>query len=186
MAEDRQERLWLARARWRLRGAWQWPVFVVATLGGALLVHRLPFAGDGDLDVAAAFLICGFANLAIVAIIAPAVAAVWRRLRPQRADAAIRDRTATLLMGGLLVLLAGLGLAHRSEVTAAQDDLGAQLSAVRRYVHNQAPAYLPGLGAESTWKQNDTLYRTCVPSERPDRRPNSYVAGPDNPSRIGG
>ena len=35
------------RLRWRLRGAWQWPAFIVLTLVDALLVARLPFQGEG-------------------------------------------------------------------------------------------------------------------------------------------
>ena len=36
------------RLRWRLRGAWQWPAFVVLTVARrASLVARLPFQGEG-------------------------------------------------------------------------------------------------------------------------------------------
>lgn len=207
MAEDRQERLWLARTRWRLRGAWQWPAFLVLTLAGAFLLHELPFAGDKGFDIAAAFLLCGFANLLILAVLAPGVAFAWQKVRPGVVPDVARDRAATVLMGALFATFVVVGVAHKGAVDDAQARDAAQLSAVRRYVHNQAPEYLLGIGAESVWKQNATFYRTCVPSDRadralclfvdtsgpvptvvrdPDQRPNSYVAGPDNPGRIGG
>ena len=36
----------LRRLRWRLRGAWLWPTFVVATLLEATMLHWLPVQGD--------------------------------------------------------------------------------------------------------------------------------------------
>lgn len=37
----------LTRLRWRVRGAWQWPAFVLLTLADAALLHWLPLAGEG-------------------------------------------------------------------------------------------------------------------------------------------
>ena len=48
------ERLWLRRLRWRLRGALQGPAFVLATVVEAVLLNRLPVAGDQGLDRVAA------------------------------------------------------------------------------------------------------------------------------------
>nr|MBA2349142.1 hypothetical protein [Solirubrobacterales bacterium] len=79
MAEDPDESLWRARLRWRLRGAWQGPTFVVLTLVEAVLLNRLPISGDDGLDVVGGFLLCGFLNLAIVGLLAPAFARLRRR-----------------------------------------------------------------------------------------------------------
>ncbi len=37
---------WLARLRWRRRGAWLWPTFVAATFIDGVIVHALPMAGS--------------------------------------------------------------------------------------------------------------------------------------------
>src|SRR5262245_26357900 len=50
------------RLRWRLRGAWQWPTFVVLTVVDTILVARLPFQGEGA-DAMGALLVAGIFNL---------------------------------------------------------------------------------------------------------------------------
>ena len=70
------------RLRWRLRGAWQWPAFIVLTLVDVVLVARLPFQGEGA-DAMGAFLVAGFFNLLAVAV--QDAEAVGRGHRPGRA-----------------------------------------------------------------------------------------------------
>ena len=36
----------LTRLRWRLRGAWLWPSFLVLSLADATIIHAMPPAGD--------------------------------------------------------------------------------------------------------------------------------------------
>ena len=40
------EGAWLARLRWRQRGAWLWPTFAVLTVVDGFLLHALPAAGS--------------------------------------------------------------------------------------------------------------------------------------------
>ena len=49
------ESIRLRRLRWRLRGAWQWPVFAVLTVVDAVLIARLPFQGEGPDALGAAW-----------------------------------------------------------------------------------------------------------------------------------
>ena len=208
MAEDRDESIWRARLRWRLRGAWQAPAFVVFTLTEAVLLNRLPVAGDGGLDVVGGFLLCGFLNLALVSFLAPVLARLARGRRPSALPLTIlQDRVATGLMGALALTFLAIGVGHRSAVVAAQRDYAEQLRAVRSYVSRQGPAeFRAGIGAENVWKQKDGFYRTCVPgpdprrslclyvdtegtatvTRDPDMQSNARIAGPDNPGRRGG
>src|SRR3954454_21252766 len=64
------ESVFWPRLRWRMRGAWQWPAFAALTVVDALLIDRLPFQGDGP-DAIGAVLVAGFANLLVVAVLAP-------------------------------------------------------------------------------------------------------------------
>ncbi len=207
MAEDPDERLWRARLRWRLRGAWQAPTFVVLTLLEAVLLNRLPVSGDGGSHIVGAFLLCGFLNLAIVGLLAPLLAlALRRRTRADVPRSVAQDRAATALMCALALGLLTLGIVHHPVVNAAQDDYAAQLGAVRQYVNHQAPPeYRAGVGSEEVWKQKDGFYRTCVPGPDPrrslclfvetdgvatvtldpDQQSNSRIAGADNPGRRG-
>lgn len=208
MAEDRDESIWRARLRWRMRGAWQGPAFAVFTLAEAVLLTRLPVAGDRGLDLVGGFVLCGFLNLAAVGLIAPLAARLVRgRGSSPLPLAVLQDRVATSLMAALAVTLVVVGIGHRSAVVAAEREYAEQLQAVRAYVVHQAPPeFRAGVGAESVWKQKDGFYRTCVPgpdprrslclyvdtegtatvTRDPDMQSNSRIAGPDSPGRRGG
>jgi len=156
----------------------------------------------------AAFLFCGFANLAILGIVAPGVGWVLRRRRPGLPRAVASDRAGTGLMLGLLAGFLALGLTHHDAVVASGDADTRQLRAARAYMRSTgSPEHVRNIGNESVWKMSDELYRTCVPGDdtrkhlcvyvdlsgpRPlvrrdaDQQPNSVVAGPDNPGRRGG
>jgi hypothetical protein len=196
----------LTRLRWRLRGAWQWPAFAALTVAEGVMLHLLPIAGDSA-DALGAFLLCGFANLGVVALLAPLAGRWLQRRRPGLPRSVAADYAGTALMVALFAALLAVGLAHHPAVSAAKDTYRVQLSAVRRYLAHRAPAeYARNIGRESTWKQAPDLFRTCVPGHDPrrdlclivdtsgpypsvvrdpDQQPNSVVAGPDNPGRRG-
>jgi hypothetical protein len=196
----------LRRLRWRLRGAWQWPTFAALTIAEAVMLHLLPIEGDSA-DAVGAFLLCGFANLAVVALLAPLAGRWLRRHRPGLPRSVASDYAGTTLLVALFAVLLAVGIAHHPQVTRAEDTYRAQLAAVRRYLAHQAPPeYARNVGRESTWKQAPDLFRTCVPGpdprrdlclivdtsgpspsvvRDPDQQPNSVVAGPDTPGRRG-
>jgi len=218
MASDRDmgsggdERLWLRRLRWRLRGALQGPAFVVATVVEAILLNRLPVAGDEGLDPVGGLLAAAFLNLAIVAVAAPLLARAVRLRRRGRAAempiAIATDRMASLLMAAVAAGVLGAGLVHDAEVQESRAEYRAQLNAVRAYLAHQAPPeYRASIGLENVWKQGDGFYRTCVPgrdarrslcvfadtsgpavsiTRDPDQQSNARIAGPENPGRRGG
>ncbi len=199
---------WTTRWRWRLRGATQWPAFVVALIAVAVLVHVLPPAGDHGAGAFPALLISGFLCLVVVAVAAP-LAGIWlRRRRPGLPRVVADDQAATVLLVALVALVALLGVVHRPAVQAAGDAFSAQARQARRYILANAPArFHRNIGHLDTWKQAPDLYRTCVPGpdprrsfcvlvntdqrppgvvRDPDQRPNDTVAGPDNPGRRPG
>src|SRR4051794_33796230 len=61
---------WARRIRWRLIGAWRWPLYVAVTLLDALIVNWLPPNGTEALFVPA-LVICSFANLFLIGAVAP-------------------------------------------------------------------------------------------------------------------
>src|SRR5262247_1626227 len=82
-ASPEVERLWPARLRWRLRGAWQWPTFAVLTLVDGLLLELLPPYESGPGGLVPAILLAGFANLLLIAVVGPVVGRLLlRRRRP--------------------------------------------------------------------------------------------------------
>lgn len=206
--EDR-ERLGdrVRRARWRLRGAWLLPTFALTTLAGTVLVHLLPIAGTHT-GVVGAFLLCGFANLIVIAGLAPGGGWLLRRRRRSLPQAIAVDRAGTALMVTLLAVLALAGGLHHAAVVASSDADARALAAARAYVRAHGPSQyaLRSGGGVSVWKPSDTLYRTCFPGRDPardlclyvdvssdpprvrrdpDQQPNAVIAGQDNPARHG-
>src|ERR671932_2521723 len=61
---------WARRLRWRLIGAWRWPLLVVLTFADAAIAHALPPTGTRALFFPSLF-IAGFANLFLIGVVAP-------------------------------------------------------------------------------------------------------------------
>lgn len=205
--DDPVESMWRARLRWRLAGATMWPAFAALTGLEAVAMHLRPIAGDA-ITVPAAFVLCGFMNLAVVAIGAPIAGRALRVRRPSLPKEVAADRAGTGLLLAMAAVILAVGLAHHGDVVAEERDFAAQSAAVRQYVRAQAPpAYRVNIDRADTWKQAPDLYRTCVPGPDPrkhlclivstaqhppgitvdaDQQPNARVAGPENPGRIGG
>ena len=127
------ERASLTRLRWRLRGAWMWPAFVVLTVVDAVLLHALPIATDG-IELVPAALLSGFANLFVVAVVAPLTGRLVRRRRRDLPRLVAADYAGSALLAAVTgVLLVG-GLLHRPAVERAERDLRLQGAAARAFL----------------------------------------------------
>ena len=147
------------RLRWRLRGAWQWPAFIVLTVVDALLVGLLPFQGEGA-DVMGAFLVAGFFNLLAVALLAPAFGWLLRRRRRDLPFLIARDYAGAVLLVAITCAILVGGLIHRSELREEHADEAAVSAAVHLYVAHQAPRFAGG-AIDSVRLETDH-YRACV------------------------
>jgi hypothetical protein len=163
------ERLFWRRARWRLRGAWQWPVYVVLTVADGVMLARLPFTGDGTAGVVPGLLIAGFANLLAVAVVAPLAGRRLRRRRPDLPRLVANDYAGTVALTCVsLALLAG-GILHRPARNAERAELAAVAATTHDYVASREPAYRAGLANIDAMRVEDELYRSCVPGDDPQR-----------------
>jgi len=182
------ERLWPTRLRWRLRGALLWPAFFTLLVVDALaLVLLPPYGDDGPGDLAGAVLLAGFANLLVVAVLAPLAARVLRRARPSwRALPSVIavDRAGTALLVGLTALLLAAGLLHRPAVADQAEDRDAVAAAVHAYVNASAPEYARGLGRADRMRVEPELYRACVPGEDPLRPLCLFVSTDQRPASV--
>jgi hypothetical protein len=179
------ESLWRSRLAWRFRGALLWPAFVVLTIVDALMLGVLPIAGDDGTDFIGAALLAMVFNLLMVAVVAPALAIVLRRRRPDLPKVVAQDMTgAVLIVCVTLALLAG-GLIHAPVRAEAERDLAANAAAAREYAHTQAPEqFREGIDRMTTVKMEDELYRTCVPGDDPRRWFCMYVDTTSRPPGI--
>jgi hypothetical protein len=155
------ESVWWPRLRWRMRGAWQWPAFLVLTVVDAVLLARLPFRGDGA-DAAGAALLAGFFNLLVVAVAAPLAGVLVRLRRRDLPGVVARDYAGTALLVAVTCGLLAGGLAHRSAVTEERSDRAAALLGVHDYVLMQAPRFAAGLGRPDIVELETDHYRVCV------------------------
>jgi hypothetical protein len=168
------ETFWARRMRWRLIGAWRWPLFLVLTFADALIVHELPPTGVRALFFPA-LIICSFANLFLIGAVAPWLA---RRIVARQGAAAnvpatfppanhlelLVDRIAcaALILATLGLVAAGLG--NKRVVVAATDRVERGADAAHAYVNAHAPAEIrrnfDTLNTHPT--DEDGFFRMCV------------------------
>ena len=167
-----RERFLPRRLRWRLRGAWQWPVFAVLTLADGIVLNRLPPFREG-IDLIAGVIVASFANLLLVGAIAPWIARRVVARDPQGPPLeVVLDRTATaLLVMGLAGALVA-GLASRPTIVAETEAAERNARAVRDYaLANGTEEIRRNLDTANTWRIEEGLFRTCVAL---DERPRSW------------
>src|SRR3954451_738043 len=133
------EQVWASRLRWRLRGAWQWPMFAALAVVDAVLLHELPVAGDSGPRLIGALLLAGVLNLVAVAVAGPLGGLLLRRRRPDLPGVVASDYAGTAAMLAVTALLLVIGLVHRPNAQADREALSVGLSRVRAYVGHNAP-----------------------------------------------
>jgi hypothetical protein len=153
----------LARIRWRLRGAWMWPAFVVATVLDGAIVHWHPLAGDSESPVSGALIGC-FLSLVGIVILAPGLGLLVRRFRRDMPKVVARDYAGTAVVALVTAGLFAGGLVHRASITADQRALEDAVARAEAYIGTHAPReFRQNLPSASTFViVSGRLYRTCV------------------------
>jgi hypothetical protein len=178
------ERLWPARLRWRMRGAWLWPAFFALTLlDGVLLTVLPPYSGTPP-GLVGGILLAGFANLFVMAVLTPLAGRLLRRRRPDLPRQIARDYAGTALLCGLAAVILVGGVLHRPAVADTEDDEAAVGAAVRGYVETHATEWLPGLGRADADRLAGDVYRACVPGPDPRRSLCLIVDTDRRPPRV--
>jgi hypothetical protein len=157
------ERVWPQRARWRLRGAWQWPAFVVLTLVDGVLLWRLPPWEDGPPGVFPGVLLAAFFNLLAVAVAAPFAGWLVRRRRPDLPRFIASNYAGAWLLAAITAALVAAGLAHRSEAAAEDAREAAVARAMHDYIVREAPQYAASLQHIDAVRLEPDHYRACIP-----------------------
>jgi hypothetical protein len=189
---DHEQRFWPARMRWRLRGAWMWPTFVVVTLLDGVLLHRLPPVRDG-VDLIPGILLATFGNLVLIGALGPWLARrLWKR-RPAAGAGApakaqlevLSDRIGTgLLVASVFGVLAA-GLAARPTVIAETD---AKEEAARAI-----DAFVQGSGDDELIRNEETAhaaklangyFRICIARDDRERYACFFVDTNRDPTQI--
>ncbi len=178
------ERLWFTRLRWRMRGAWLWPAFFGLTLADGILITLLPPYGWTPPGLVGGLLLAGFANLLLLAVVAPLAGRLLRGRRPDLPRAIAFDYAGTALFCGLTLTLVIAGILHRPAVSAREDDAAALSAAVHAYVMEQAPQWAPGLRDVVVREYAPEVFRACVPGADPTRALCLIVDTDRRPARV--
>ena len=159
------ERVWHRRLRWRLRGAWQWPLFLVLTLVDAIVLVLLPAYRGGPEALFPAVLLAGSANLLALVLLAPPLGRLLRRRRPDLPRIVASDYAGATLLVAIAGLAVGAGLLHRSAVREEEAREQAVAAAMHDYVVTQAPEHRAALGSIDAIRLEQDHYRACVPAQ---------------------
>jgi hypothetical protein len=163
---------WLARLRWRRRGAWLWPAFAALTVLDGIVGHALPPAGDSETFMGAVVLAC-FANLIAVVLLSRPTGALVRRYRKDLPKVVARDYGGRAALIAVALFILALGLLHRPTVLEHHRAMQEAITRAQAWIGDRAPAeFRRNLEFVSTFIiEPGHLFRTCVPS---DRRPRTY------------
>lgn len=157
--------VWLARMRWRRRGAWLWPTFMAMTLVDAVIGHLLPPAGQTQTLFAAALLGL-LANLVAVVLLSRPLGVLLRKLRPDFPVVVARNYagTAAILFVSAALLVAGL--LHRPTIVSERQAMDDAIVRAQAYIGDRAPAeFRRNVALTNTYAiQPGAIYRVCVPS----------------------
>jgi hypothetical protein len=153
----------ITRLRWRLHGAWMWPSFVVLTVLDGVLVHWHPLTGDSESPVAG-WLIGLFLSLVGFVLVAPVLARLLRRIRPDMPRVVARDYAGTMVTAAVTAVLLAAGLAHHASISADRRALEDATARGVAFIGTHAPkSFQVNLQSVSTYViQSRAVYRTCV------------------------
>jgi hypothetical protein len=155
---------WLHRVRWRRRGAWLWPLFIVLTVVDAVLGHLRPLAGDSE-SVAAAAIVGLALNLLAVLFLSRPLGALLKRARGDLPGVVARNYAGT---GAVLAVTLGLlaaGLVHHATIVSDRAAMRDATVRAQAWIGDHAPPeFRRNLPLSNTFAiQPGSLYRTCVP-----------------------
>ncbi len=156
---------WLARIRWRRRGAWLWPAFVVLTLLDGLIGHWLPPTGDGQ-SIAGAALVGVFLNLIAVILLSRPFGGLLRRRRADLPSVVARNYGGTVAVVAVSASLLVAGLIHRPAIASDSRAMQDAIARAMAWIGDRAPAeFRRNVRQVNAFAiQPGSIYRACVPS----------------------
>jgi hypothetical protein len=156
---------WLTRVRWRRRGAWLWPLFLVLVVIDAIVGHDLPPQGDSQTLAAAALLGCVLSLLALVLFTRP-FGALLRRLRPDLPVVIARDYIGRALVLAVTATLTIAGVVHHSSVVAHHRSMQDAMARAQAWIGDRAPAeFRRNVQFMTAYTIQPGIYRMCVPAQ---------------------
>lgn len=156
---------WLARLRWRHRGAWLWPTFVVLAVVDGIIVHALPMAGDTQTLVGG--IVAGLVlNVFAVLLLSRPFGKALRTRRKDMPRVVARNYGGTVAVVLVTVGMLTVGLIHHPAIAADRNALNDAIVRAEAYIGDRAPQqFRVNVTHTDTYTiQAGAVYRTCVPN----------------------
>lgn len=157
---------WLVRTRWRLRGAWMWPAFVVLGVADGIIGHALPVGGDAQ-SVIAGIVVGLVLNLLAVVLLSRPGGALLRVLRRDLPSAIARNYAGAASVVLVTAGFVALGLVHHAAIASERAVTRDAVTRAAAYIGDHAPApFRVNATRTSTFViEAGAIYRTCVPND---------------------
>ena len=166
------DRAWLARLRWRLRGALLWPTYVGAIAADGLIGRARPPVGSAQ-SLGSALLVGLVATLLAVLLLSRPLGALLRRRRTDMPVMVARNYAGTGAVLAVTAVILLAGLAHHPAVAAEQRVLDEAIARAEAFIGDRAPTEfrVNAYHTDTFAIQPGAIYRTCVASRY---RPRDY------------
>lgn len=166
----RMDGAWIARARWRWRGALLWPTFAAASVLDGVIATVRPFVGDRQ-SVAGGVLAGLILNLLAVLFLSRGFGALLRRRRGDLPAGVARNYGGTIAVALVSAFLLSIGLVRHGTIVEHQRALRDAIVRAEGYIGDHAPAVfrVNARRTDTFTIQAGTMYRTCVPSQDQQR-----------------
>jgi hypothetical protein len=157
----------LVRLRWRLRGAWLWPLFVVLTLADGVIHQQLPITGDTPGSFVGGVLAGAVLNLIAIVVLAGPLGRVVRWVRPDMPRVVANNYAGAFTTIAITAVLVAAGLVHRPVITNELNALDDATARAEAYIGAHASArFQQHLDRLSTYEvQPPEIYRTCAEAD---------------------
>ncbi len=154
---------WIARARWRYRGAWMWPAFLATAIADGLIGSALPVSPPRQ-SIAAGIVVGLVLNLICIVLLSRPAGALLRRVRGDMPRVVARNYGGTFCVLLVCVGFVGIGLAKRSTIEHDQSTMRDAVVRAASYIGDHAPAQFASQAAftDTLVIQAGSIYRTCV------------------------
>jgi hypothetical protein len=157
---------WIARARWRWRGAWLWPTFVVTALLDGVIAEVRPFVGDRQ-SLPGGVLAGLILNLLAVLFCSRTFGRLLRRRRGDPPVGVARNCGGTLAVVLVSAALLAVGLMRHGAIIERRHALDDAIVRAAAYIGDHAPATFRANArhTDTFTIEPEAMYRTCVPSQ---------------------
>lgn len=156
---------WLARARWRWRGAWLWPMFVATAILDGVIALTRPFSGDRQSFYGG--LLAGLIlNLLAVLFFSRPFGAALRHRRRDLPVVIARNYGGTVAVLLISAVLLAIGVGRHVAIVDRQHALNDAVVRAVAFIGDRAPQEfrVNATHPDTFTIQAGEVYRVCVPS----------------------